>query len=156
MRSLVVVVVALAACKSSDNAPPNASEPKQANGSSVNAPDPFQGPDAGAGHAILVDENGDLTATADVDKDSVRKVVKANVSKLQLCYEQALLANPGIEGKIVVTFTIGIEGAVGDVSANGIHPDVETCVAEKFRTFKFPKPSVNKVEVQYPFTFRPA
>ena len=99
---------------------------------------------------------GEFTAMGELDKDVVKRVIKDNLMKLQLCYEQTLLEHPGIEGKVVVSFTIGIEGSVSDVAATGIHADVERCVAERFRTFKFPKPSAGKVEVSYPFSFRPA
>jgi len=99
---------------------------------------------------------GDMIATGAIDKDVVRRVVRDNLAKLQYCYEKILLANPGIEGRVLVTFTIAIEGSVSDVTATGIHPEVETCVAEKVRTFKFPRPDAGKVEVSYPFTFKPA
>ncbi|MEO8700268.1 MAG: AgmX/PglI C-terminal domain-containing protein [Kofleriaceae bacterium] len=109
------------------------------------------------GSRELLVEPGDMSAMGNIDKDVVKTVVKQNIAKLQLCYEQTLLANPGIEGKVVVTFTIGIDGTVLDVAAVGIHPDVETCVAGKVRSFKFPKPDGGgKVEVSYPFSFRPA
>jgi len=99
---------------------------------------------------------GDMIATGAIDKDVVRRVVRDNLAKLQYCYEKTLLVNPGIEGRVLVTFTIAIEGSVSDVTAAGIHPEVEACVAEKVRTFKFPRPDAGKVEVSYPFTFKPA
>lgn len=88
---------------------------------------------------------GEFTAMGELDKDVVKRVVKDNLMKLQLCYEQTLLEHPGIEGKVVVRFTIGIEGSVSDVAAAGIHPDVERCVTERFRSFRFPKPSARGV-----------
>jgi hypothetical protein len=154
----------LVACHGSEKPPLGGSKPDDkkvnpispGNGATGSGSDLFAVPrDAGLAQDIQqMITPGDLTATGDVDKDAVRHVVKQNLQKLQLCYEKTLLANPGISGKVVVSFTIGIEGSVSDVTATGIHPDVETCVATEFRTFKFPAPS-SKTQVEYPFTFRP-
>ena len=106
------------------------------------------------GVQLLLD--GDLEISAgSIDKDIVRKVVKDNTTKLQYCYEKTLLASPGIEGKVLATFTIATDGSVEGVKAAGVHPDVEACVADAVKAFKFP-PSAAKVEVSYPFTFKPA
>jgi hypothetical protein len=113
---------------------------------------PLQPSDGPALH--VVDE--EPIATGAVDKDGVRRTVRSNLAALQACYERTLLANPGIAGRVLVTFKIEIDGTPHDVSASGVHPEVETCVADKFRAFRFPRPSTGKVEVQYPFTFRPS
>ncbi len=99
---------------------------------------------------------GEPTAAGEIDKTTVRKVVRQNLAKLQYCYEKTLLANPGIEGNVTVKFTIGIEGSVIDATATGVHPDVESCVVQQVRTFKFPRPTAGTVEVSYPFAFKPA
>jgi TonB family protein len=99
---------------------------------------------------------GDLEiSVGSMGKDTVRKVMKDHVSKLQYCYEQTLLANPGIEGRVMAKFTIDPQGSVENVKCAGVHPDVESCVEKAVKDMKFP-PQANKVEVQYPFTFKPA
>jgi len=111
-------------------------------------------PKGGVGIEVLLDGDLEISAGA-IGKDIVRKVVKDHVGKLQYCYEKTLLANPGIEGTVTARFTIGTDGSVDDVKATGVHPEVESCVAEAVKAFRFP-PSEAKVEVSYPFTFKPA
>jgi TonB family protein len=123
---------------------------------SVLAPNTGKGGPIGQGGGVTgIDLDGAIEVGAGIDKDIVRKVVKDNTQKLQYCYEKTLLANPGIEGKVTATFTIGTDGSVGDVKTAGVHPDVEACVADAVKAFRFP-PSQAKVEVSYPFTFKPA
>jgi len=101
-------------------------------------------------------EDGELQTVGAIDKAVVRKVVREHFEALRYCYEATLLANPDIAGTVIAKFTIGIDGTVQEVTASGVHPDVETCVALKVRGFRFPKPDGAKVEVAYPFTFKPS
>ena len=116
--------------------------------------DPFGGTCPRGGKSVI--EEGELQSVGAIDKVAVRKVVREHFEALRLCYESTLLANPTIAGTVVAKFTIQLDGTVHDVTANGVHPDVETCVAAKVRGFKFPKPDAAKVEVAYPFTFKPS
>ncbi len=106
----------------------------------------------GAPKGVL--EEGEMQTVGAIDKTVVRKVVREHFEALRYCYEATLLANPNIAGTVIAKFTIGIDGTVQDVTASGVHPDVETCVATKVRGFRFPKPDGAKVEVAYPFTFK--
>jgi hypothetical protein len=169
MRALLLVVLA-AGCKSAskDAAPPaEKSDNKGGPGAVGGTPDLLAGSgseqrdrerdaDAGPltqGRLAVIDLDGDFTAVGDIDKQTVKSTVKANMAKLRVCYEKTLLANPGIEGKCVCTFKVAIDGSVREAKASGVHPEVESCVADVVRSFKFPT-STAEVEVQYPFTFR--
>lgn len=105
------------------------------------------------GRGFSLDLDGDLEAVGAVDKDTVRRVVKENVTKLQACYEQTLMANPNIAGTVTATFTVD-NGSISNIKAAGVHPDVEVCVIKTVQLFRFPPGG--RVEVTYPFTFRPA
>lgn len=121
-------------------------------GSGRNKGDPTTGmPGGGRGIEVLLD--GDFEAVGAIDKGTVRQVVKENVTKLQACYEQTLMANPNIAGTVTATFTVD-NGSVTNIKANGVHPDVEQCVIKAVQAFKFPPGG--KVDVSYPFTFKPA
>ncbi len=153
---VIVAVTSLAACskKSSDRVEHTANTDT---GSAVpgvgGAPDPGQKGDSfGRGGGVLV-LDGDFEAVGAIDKDTVRKVVKDNVTKLQTCYEQTLMANPNIAGTVTATFTVD-NGSVTNIKASGVHPDVELCVIKAVQLFKFPPGG--KVDVSYPFTFKPA
>lgn len=104
----------------------------------------------------IVIEEGEMESVGAIDKTAVRKVVREHFEALRLCYESTLLANPTIAGTVVAKFTIQLDGTVHDVTASGVHPDVEICVAAKVRGMKFPRPDAPKVEVAYPITFKPS
>ncbi len=116
--------------------------------------DPLGGTCGRGGRSVI--EEGEIESVGAIDKLAVRKVVRENFEALRFCYESTLLANPNIAGTVVAKFTIQLDGTVHDVTANGVHPDVEACVVAKVRGFKFPKPDAPKVEVAYPFTFKPS
>lgn len=116
--------------------------------------DPLGGSCQRGGKSVI--EEGAMESVGAIDKTAVRKVVREHFEALRLCYESTLLANPTIAGTVVAKFTIQLDGTVHDVTASGVHPDVEICVAAKVRGFKFPRPDAPKVEVAYPFTFKPS
>ena len=122
-------------------------------GCQVNPEDPL-GSCSPGGKGVI--EEGELSTVGAIDKAVVRKVVREHFEALRYCYEATLLANPDIAGTVLAKFTIQIDGTVHDVTASGVHPDVETCIATKVRGFRFPKPDGAKVEVAYPFTFKPS
>src|SRR5687768_3811351 len=170
--ALVLAIVLVAGCKkSADKASVPAPDDKTKDVTAVRPADPTDNLKGGSGpgggidagvtgslptRGVLEILDGQLEILAGaIDKDVVKKVVKENTQKLQYCYEKTLLANPGIEGKVITTFTIAAEGSVSDVKATGVHPEVETCVADTVKAFKFP-PSGKKVDVSYPFAFKPA
>lgn len=117
--------------------------------------DPLGGTCTRDGGTSVIEE-GEIQSVGAIDKPAVRKVVREHFEALRFCYEATLLANPDIAGTVVAKFTIQLDGTVHDVTASGVHPDVESCVAAKVRGFKFPKPDAPKVEVAYPFTFKPS
>jgi len=159
-----IAVLALAGCKARRDSTPGSGleSPEKGDrgtagvgaGSEVTGAGGGQPGGPGIDIQVLLDGDLEIEAGA-IGKDLVRKVVKDHVTKLQYCYEKTLLANPGIEGTVTAKFTIGTDGSVAEVKATGVHPDVETCVSDLVKTFQFP-PSEAKVEVSYPFTFKPA
>ena len=92
-----------------------------------------------------------------LDKSLIDTVIRKNMNQLRYCYQRELTKNPGLEGKIIVKFTIAPDGSV---SRSGIktssmgNSDVETCLTERFKRFKFPEPKGGGVViVSYPFVF---
>jgi hypothetical protein len=99
---------------------------------------------------------GQPNATGELDKAIIRRYIKRNLNRVLYCYEKALLAKPGLIGKIEVRFTIGADGKVESSTASGFDPDIARCVADVIRAIEFPKPkSGGSVHVVYPFNFRP-
>ncbi len=180
MKLLLVLVLALAACSgkksgtvmTTDTRSGSGEQPGGGGGDGDTGGEPKPGEGSGGRHECKdisgdplgsclpapkgVLEEGELQTVGAIDKGVVRKVVREHFEALRYCYEATLLANPSIAGTVVAKFTIGIDGTVHDVTANGVHPDVEICVAAKVRGFRFPRPDGAKVEVAYPFTFKPS
>jgi len=106
---------------------------------------------AGAGTTI-----GQASVTGQLDKAIIRRYIRRNLQKLQLCYEQELLAAPALAGTVKADFTIGVDGKVTSSTATGVHANVASCVANVIKAIEFPTPKGGVVRVVYPFVFAPA
>ncbi|MEM6991092.1 MAG: AgmX/PglI C-terminal domain-containing protein [Myxococcota bacterium] len=94
-----------------------------------------------------------------LDKDIVRRIVRAHINEVRHCYNQGLVRDPKLEGRVTIDFTIG---ATGKVTASSVDKstvgdeNVDKCIAKAVKRWKFPKPSDgNDVEVAYPFVLSP-
>jgi hypothetical protein len=93
-----------------------------------------------------------------LDKELIRRVIHAHRNEIRYCYERALTANPGLWGKVTVNFVIGPNGSVQvskirETTMN--NADVENCIAQKVKTWKFPEPKGGGiVDVTYPFVLK--
>jgi hypothetical protein len=100
---------------------------------------------------------GEPNAQGDLDKAIIRRYIKRNIQKIQYCYEKELLAKPGLSGTVQTQFFITPNGNVATSSGSGVDPTVASCVADVIHAIEFPKPKGGGgVQVNYPFTFRPA
>ena len=93
------------------------------------------------------------TAAAYPDKSPIRRAIRAQMGRFRGCYEQALLKDPKLEGKVVAKFTIGVKGDVVESTAEGM-PAIDACVAGVIKTIKFPAYGSVMI-VNYPFAFAP-
>lgn len=96
---------------------------------------------------------GKHQVTGKLPADVVRRVVRAHVNQLRYCYEKLLVARPDIAGALTLELVITPTGDVTAATANGVTPDLETCVTQRAMTWKFPKPKSGIVKVTYPMTF---
>jgi len=100
---------------------------------------------------------GQPNAQGDLDKAIIRRYIKRNIQKIQYCYEKELLAKPGLGGTVSTQFFITPNGNVASSSGSGVDGNVASCVAGVIKDIEFPKPKGGGgVQVNYPFTFRPA
>lgn len=112
----------------------------------------IKSPGAGGGGG-----GGDSAVSGSLDPQEIRRVIKAHMHSIKYCYEKALKADPAMQGKVGVAFTIGVDGKVSSAKATttGISAEVGACIEKEFLTFEFAKPSGGPVNVSYPFTFSP-
>ena len=92
-----------------------------------------------------------------LDKDLVRRVLRANRGQIRYCYEKNLLRNPALAGKVMLQFVISAEGAVvSSMIANSSlgDADTEACLAGRAKTWMFPK-AERVSKVSYPLVFKP-
>lgn len=93
-----------------------------------------------------------------LDKDQIAAVINRHIGEVIYCYEKGLQVQPGLSGRVGMNFTInggGIVSAASIGSSSIKSAQVEGCIANRLRTWKFPKPigGVN-VKVQYPFVLK--
>ncbi|NVB80853.1 MAG: AgmX/PglI C-terminal domain-containing protein [Kofleriaceae bacterium] len=98
---------------------------------------------------------GTPTGTPGLDKEMIRRYIRRNIAKISYCYEKELLANPGLAGDVQIAFFIQPDGTVTGSTGKGVSPAVANCVADVVGGIEFPK-AAGGVQVNYPFTFRPA
>jgi hypothetical protein len=89
----------------------------------------------------------------------IRRIVRANAGRFRLCYQGALLTNPGLSGGVTTRFMIGADGKVKsaqNLSADLPDKSVVACVTRSFYGLAFPEPPGGRpVTVTYPLTFSP-
>jgi hypothetical protein len=91
-----------------------------------------------------------------LSKEAIAAVVKKHLAEIQYCYEKNLLLNPNLSGKVVMEWTIALNGSVSLVKTgqNTMNtPAVAMCISAKIKAWKFPEPKGGTVEVTYPFMF---
>ncbi len=93
-----------------------------------------------------------------LDKELIRKVIQMNIGQIRYCYESLLNRYPKLGGRVMVKFIITATGSVASsnvASSTASNADLETCVAGRVRTWKFPEPKGGGVVVvTYPFNFK--
>jgi MYXO-CTERM domain-containing protein len=93
-----------------------------------------------------------------LDQDIIRRIVRAHINEVRACYNQGLVKNPQLSGRVVVDFTIAATGKV-ESSAVGsttlTDATVSKCVAKAAKRWTYPKPSGASVTVSYPFMLSP-
>lgn len=101
-------------------------------------------------------------AKADVmgslDKEVIRRVVRAHVGEVRACYEQGLKRDPNLKGRVTLDLRIETSGEVSSASVvedtltqNG----VAACIAAAARRWRFPGDAPNVATVRYPFVLEP-
>jgi hypothetical protein len=111
----------------------------------------------GRSSAVPTVSIGQPNSQGDLDKAIIRRYIKRNIQKITYCYEKQLLAKPALAGTVATQFFITPNGTVASSTGSGVDPEVASCVADVIKGIEFPKPKGGGgVQVNYPFTFRPA
>lgn len=91
-----------------------------------------------------------------LDQDEIQKVINANIAQIQRCYEKALLATPGLAGRVQFEWVIRKNGSVGNLSSlpSDLPEQQIQCMTKRIRSWRFPKRSGSSVKMSYPFIFK--
>lgn len=98
--------------------------------------------------------------TGSIDKEAVRRVVKAALREFKACYEREYRMNSKLEGKVVISWEIHEQGVAKNASVVRAkstinNAAVEDCVKNRMMALKFPEPPAGTTaEVTYPFIFQ--
>jgi MYXO-CTERM domain-containing protein len=147
--------------------------------------DPCPGPDAALTNQELLELGGDVmsnwssslsvgssgggsvptvrqsaaTVTGPLDKDIIRRIVRAHINEVRYCYNTGLVKNPSLAGNVTVNFVIDGQGKVASstvASTTLADTNVGACVANAVKRWMFPKPPGGAlVTVSYPFDLAP-
>lgn len=112
---------------------------------------------AGGGTGLAAISYESIGVSEGLTKDEVGKVIREHVGEIRYCYEAALARSPGLEGKLLVTFTVDGSGAVKDVQAkeSSGNPGLDRCIQNRLLKWTFPKPRQGvDIGVTYPFIFK--
>lgn len=92
-----------------------------------------------------------------LDKDLIRRIVRAHIGEVRYCYNEGLEHDPELAGRVVVDFVIGAEGKVTRSAADSdMEGDVPDCIATAVSHWLFPRPADGEdVSVKYPFVLEP-
>ncbi len=102
-------------------------------------------------------KTGATNVSGRLPPEVVQRIVRQNLGRFRLCYENGLRTNAKLEGKVVIRFEIDPTGAVSTsaVAKDTTLPDKATaaCVERAFHGLSFPQPEGGKVVVVYPIQF---
>jgi outer membrane biosynthesis protein TonB len=114
-----------------------------------------EGLQASKGREIEIEENEETVLLDGLDPDVIAAVIRRYLPQIQHCYESRLVHRPEIRGKVLVKFQIIASGSVikPSVMETTLNDSVvESCIKEKIKNWKFPKPrGGGVVDVKYPF-----
>lgn len=113
----------------------------------------------GSGKRVPRVRQAKASVKGSLDKDIIRRIVRAHINEVRYCYNQGLVRDPSLEGRVAVQFTIGPKGTVpvSVVASTSLgDKNVGNCIAKAVKRWKFPKPTDGGVVVvTYPFSLSP-
>lgn len=109
-----------------------------------------------SGHARVTLEDPQVSGR--LPPEVIKRIVRTNVGRYRVCFENGLKVNPKLQGRVRVRFVIGRDGAVSNVSNGGSDlPDADVigCVVRSFYGLSFPQPDGGVVTVLSAISFTP-
>lgn len=111
---------------------------------------------SGAANAVPTEVPEDRDMAMELYTGRVRFVIRRYyASRAQSCFDRATRNEQELRGTVVVSFTIGADGQVGNTSVarNSTGNDtLGTCLAGQMRSWRLPPPPNGEIELEMPFS----
>ncbi len=105
---------------------------------------------------------GNAVVMGSIDKELIRKVIRDHAAQIRYCYEQQLVVNPRLQGKVAIKWIINADGSATNAQVDGPATTLEDakvaeCMMSRIQSWIFPKPKGGGIAViTYPWIFRPS
>jgi len=101
---------------------------------------------------------GTATVSGALPIDVIRRIVRQNLGRFRLCYENEHKSDPKLQGHVDIKFIIDRDGSVSHAEAHrsDLPNRLVQCVVHSVEILSFPQPEANTVTVLYPIRFEPA
>ncbi len=112
----------------------------------------------GRGKRVPRVQQAKATVTGGLDKDVIRRIVRAHINQIRSCYNAGLAKDPKLAGTVEIEFVIDGTGKVSEATVKQHLADkaVGECVAKAIERWAFPQPTGGgSVRVKYPFVLEP-
>lgn len=113
---------------------------------------------AGQGESFVSLDLPNAMVEEGLTREEVGRVIHSHISEIRYCYESSMLRSPDLEGKLVLDFSIGSNGAVktAAVKESSLNDArLDDCILRRLTKWSFPKPNGGvDVAVSYPFVFK--
>ena len=96
-----------------------------------------------------------VAAPVPLDGPTLRRAIRARMPEVRACYERALKQGSELQGRMVVAWTIAVDGSVSEVAvaADDLgEPRLNRCVTDTIGGWRFPE-GTGETEVEYPLQF---
>jgi hypothetical protein len=93
--------------------------------------------------------------------EDIRAIIMARRDEARACYDAGLKDHPGIEGDLVIAWTIDPKGNVTQAALDSsrsqiVEPSIVACVTDIIKKVQFaPSPGGYETRAFYPFNFHP-
>ena len=113
----------------------------------------------GRGSVVPTVRQAAATVEGALDRDIIRRIVRAHINEVRHCYNQGLARLPELRGRVAVRFVITNAGEVASsvVQETDLRDiTVANCIAQAAKRWRFPRPTGDGVVlVTYPFVLEP-
>ncbi len=112
----------------------------------------------GQGKSLVAMDTPGAAVEEGLTKEEVGEVIHRHMAEVRYCYEAAMLRQPEVEGKLLISFVIGAPGSVKTAQLKQStlpDPRLDDCVIRRLLSWKFPNTKGGiDVAVTYPFLFK--